>query len=142
MLAGHIDHNFAAVQLTVAGQLDNRFGPAHDGRFAMAVSATNWDEATALVRQTDGKLILGGWVFSGNSSSGDFAAVRLLADGTVDAGFGSAGITIKPMAAGTKDDLAHAIALQPDERIPSVRAVVGGEANGTNRDVALTRLWL
>ncbi|HSW22465.1 MAG TPA: hypothetical protein VLJ62_06850 [Burkholderiaceae bacterium] len=142
VLAGHIGHNFAAVQLTADGQLDNRFGAAHDGRFTMAVSTTNWDEATALVRQSDGKLILGGWVFSGNSSAGDFAAVRLNGDGSIDAGFGNAGVTIKPMAAATKNDLAHAAALQADERIPSVRAIVAGEAGGSNNDVALTRLWL
>jgi hypothetical protein len=46
------------------------------------------------------------------------------------------------MAAGTKNDLAHAAVLQPDARIPSVRAIIAGEANGNNHDVALTRLWL
>jgi len=142
VLAGHIGHNFAAVQLTAAGLLDNRFGPAHDGRFTMAVSPANWDEATALVRQPDGKLILGGWVFPGPGTAGDFATLRLSADGTVDAGFGNAGVTIKPMATGTKSDQAHALALQSDDRIPTVRAILAGEANGSNHDVALTRLWL
>jgi uncharacterized delta-60 repeat protein len=142
VIAGHIGHNFAAVQLTAGGQLDNGFGPGNDGRFVLPVSATNWDEATAVVRQVDGKLIVSGWVYSGNSSAGDFAAVRLGIDGRLDDGFGNAGITIKPMAAGTKNDLAHAAVLQPDERIPSVRAIVAGEANGSNHDVALTRLWL
>jgi uncharacterized delta-60 repeat protein len=142
VLAGHIGHNFAAVQLTTDGQLDSRFGAAHDGRFTQAVSAANWDEATALVRQADGKLILGGWVYAGNSTAGDFATLRLNADGSVDAGYGTAGVTIKPMAAASKNDLAHAAVLQPDERIPSVRAIVAGEANGSNHDVALTRLWL
>jgi len=142
VLAGHIGHNFAAVQLTAAGLLDNRFGPAHDGRFTMAVSPANWDEASALVRQPDGKLILGGWVFPGPGTAGDFATLRLSADGTVDAGFGNAGVTIKPMATGTKSDQAHALALQSDDRIPTVRAILAGEANGSNHDVALTRLWL
>jgi uncharacterized delta-60 repeat protein len=142
VIAGHIGHNFAAVQLGASGQLDNRFGPANDGRFVLPVSAANWDEATAVVRQADGKLILSGWVYSGNSSAGDFAALRLQADGTIDSTFGNAGITIQPMAAGTKNDLAHAAVLQPDTRIPSVRAILAGEANGSNHDVALTRLWL
>jgi uncharacterized delta-60 repeat protein len=142
VLAGHIGHNFAAVQLSADGQLDNRFGPANDGRFVLPLSATNWDEATAVVRQADGKLILSGWVYSGNSSAGDFAALRLQADGKIDSTFGNAGITIQPIAAGTKNDLAHAAVLQPDTRIPSVRAIIAGEANGSNHDVALTRLWL
>jgi uncharacterized delta-60 repeat protein len=142
VIAGHIGHNFAAVQLSASGQLDNGFGPANDGRFVLPVSATNWDEATAVVRQADGKLVLSGWVYSGNSSAGDFAALRLHADGHIDAGFGNAGVTIQPMAAGTKSDLAHAAVLQPDARIPSVRAIIAGEASGSNYDVALTRLWL
>jgi uncharacterized delta-60 repeat protein len=142
VLAGHIGHDFAAVQLTATGQLDNRFGPAHDGRFVLPVSASNWDEATAVVRQADGKLILSGWVYSGASSAGDFGALRLQADGQLDSSFGNAGITIKPMAASTKNDLAHAAVLQPDARIPTVRAIIAGEANGSNHDVALTRLWL
>ena len=34
------------------------------------------------------------------------------------------------------------IVLQADERIPTVRAVVAGEAQDSNRDFALMRLWL
>src|SRR5262245_37885549 len=142
VLAGHIGHGFAAVQLTASGQLDHRFGPANDGRFTNAVSAANWNEAPALVRQADGKLMLTGWVYRGVRTSGDFAALRLNADGRIDASFGTGGVTIKPMAAATKSDLAHAAVLQPDERIPSVRAIIAGEASGSNYDVALTRLWL
>jgi uncharacterized delta-60 repeat protein len=141
VLAGHIHHQFAAAQLTASGQLDARFGAAHDGRVTVDVSPANWDEATALVRQADGKLILGGWVYAGPGTAGDFATLRLEADGSVDVGFGNAGVTVKPMA-GAKNDLAHAATLQADERIPSVRAIVAGEANGSNHDVALTRLWL
>jgi uncharacterized delta-60 repeat protein len=142
VLAGHIGHDFAAVQLTASGQLDNRFGAAADGRFTMSVSPSNWNEATTLVRQADGKLLLGGWAAMGAGSAGDFAVLRLNAEGRVDTGFGNSGVTIKPMAPSAKNDLAHAAVLQSDERIPSVRAIVAGEANDSNHDAALTRLWL
>jgi len=142
VLAGHVGHDFAAAQLTPDGRLDPRFGAARDGRIRHAVSSSNWDEATAIVRQADGRLLLGGWVMSGLGSAGDFAALRLNADGSVDGGFGQAGVTVQPMAAGTRNDMAHGVVLQSDERIPAVRALIGGEASGSNHDFALTRLWL
>jgi uncharacterized delta-60 repeat protein len=139
VIAGHIGHRFAAVQLTAAGQLDPQFGSA--GKFVHAV-VDNWNEAQAVVRQADGKLVLGGWAYSGNGSSGDFAAIRLTAAGQLDSGFAQAGVLITPTAAGTKDDQSHALVLQADERVPSVRAIQAGEANGSNHDFTVLRLWL
>lgn len=57
VVAGQRDHDFAAVRLSVNGALDASFGTA--GRGVYALSTTNWDEATALVQQADGKLLLG-----------------------------------------------------------------------------------
>lgn len=141
VIAGHVGHDYAAVRLTPAGQLDPSFGPARDGRFRHAMSASNWDEATAITRQSDGRLLLGGWVYTGVGTEGDFGVLRLNADGTLDTGFGQAGV-MTHAAAGSKTDMGRAIVLQPDERIPSVRAIVAGEAQDTNRDFALMRLWL
>lgn len=140
VLAGSINNDFAAAQLTPTGTLDGGFGQG--GRFQQGVVPTNWDSATAIVRQADGKLLLGGWAYSGNGSSGDFAALRLLANGTPDAGFGTAGVVIHPTAAGTKNDQAHGLVLQADERVPAVRAIQAGEANGSNHDFSVLRLWL
>lgn len=139
VLAGHIHHRFAAAQLTTTGTLDTSFGTA--GRVEHAVVA-NWNEATALVRQSDGRLLLAGWAYSGNSSSGDFAALRLTAAGTLDPGFASAGVLLRPVATGTRNDQARALALQPDDRVPTVRAFIAGEANDSNHDMVVMRLWL
>jgi uncharacterized delta-60 repeat protein len=139
VIAGQVAHHFAAVQLTPAGALDPAFGTA--GRFEQAI-VPNWNEATALVRQDDGSLILGGWAYTGAGTSGDFAALRLKADGTLDASFGNAGITITATAPGTKDDQGQALLLQPDDRVPTVRAIQAGSANDTNHDFSLIRLWL
>jgi uncharacterized delta-60 repeat protein len=141
VLAGQIDNHFAAVQLTPAGQLDTRFGPAGDGRFEKALT-TNWNSATALVRQQDGKLILGGWAYPGPGTSGDFAAVRLLPNGTLDTGFAEGGVALRPTAAAGKSDNGRALVLQADERVPTVRAIQAGEANGSNNDYAVIRYWL
>ncbi len=140
VLAGAIGNDFAAAQLSASGQLDPGFGTG--GRFTRDVANGNWDSATAIVRQADGKLLLGGWANTGNSSAGDFAALRLLANGTLDAGFGSNGVVIHATASGTKNDQAHGLALQADDRVPAVRAFQAGEANGSNHDFTLIRLWL
>lgn len=139
VIAGQVNHHFAAVQLTASGALDAGFGVG--GRFEQALVG-NWNEATALVRQDDGKLILGGWAYTGAGSSGDFAALRLNADGTLDTGFGSAGVTITATAPGTKDDQGRALVLQADERVSTVRAIQAGPSNDSNHDFALLRLWL
>lgn len=140
VIAGHVGHRFAAAQLTAAGQLDNRFGGG-SGTFEHAL-VPNWNEATALVRQSDGKFVLGGWAYSGNSSAGDFAALRLGADGTLDTDFGVQGVLIAPVAAGTKADEAMGTVLQADDRVPAVRAIQAGKASGSNYDFAVARLWL
>jgi len=140
VLAGGIYNDFAAAQITEAGTLDPMFGQG--GLVTVAVSATNWDNATAVVRQADGKLLLGGWAYSGNSSSADFVALRLLPGGTLDPMFADGGIAIRPVAAGTRSDSARGLVLQSDERVPAVRAILGGEASGSNYDFALLRLWL
>lgn len=140
VLAGSVVNDFAAVQLTAQGTLDPAFGTG--GRFVHAVSAGNWDSATALVRQADGKLVLGGWVYTGNSSAGDFAALRLDAGGRLDASFGTGGVAIHPTAAGTKSDIAHGLVLQADPRVSTVRAIQAGEASGSNYDFSVIRLWL
>ncbi|MFO1330163.1 MAG: hypothetical protein U1F56_22635 [Rubrivivax sp.] len=140
VLAGGIYNDFAAAQLTAAGTLDAGFGQG--GLVTVAVSPTNWDNATAIARQADGKLVLGGWTYAGNSSSADFTALRLTGAGVLDTTFGSGGIAIHPVAQGTRSDSARGLVLQSDERVPAVRAILGGEASGSNYDFALLRLWL
>lgn len=140
VLAGGIYNDFAAAQLTASGALDAGFGQG--GLVTVAVSAANWDNATAVARQADGKLVLGGWAYSGNSSAGDFTAVRLLPGGTLDPLFGDGGIAIRPVAAGTRSDSARGLVLQSDDRVPAVRAILGGESSASNHDFALLRLWL
>jgi len=141
VLAGHRDHDFAAVRLLPDGRPDPAFGTA--GRAIVPVSAGNWDEATALVQQHDGRLLLGGWVYSGNSSSADTVLLRLNADGSRDEAFGPGGIRVTPVAAGHRSDAGRALALQPDERVPVMRVLQAGEAAGaSDLDILLMRHWL
>ncbi|MBX3605463.1 MAG: hypothetical protein KF788_09330 [Piscinibacter sp.] len=140
VLAGQVQNDFALARLNVDGSADAGFGTG--GKVVTALSATNWDGATALVRQADGKLLAGGWVYEGNSSSGNFAVARYSADGALDAGFGSAGIAITPVAAPTRSDSGRALVLQSDERVPTVRVLQAGEASDSGYKFALLRYWL
>ncbi|MFO0584090.1 MAG: hypothetical protein U0229_17595 [Anaeromyxobacter sp.] len=136
--AGHAGHDFALLRLDGAGAPDAGFGTA--GKIVAPVSATNWDEATAVAVQADGRVVAGGWVYSGAGSSADFAVLRFLDDGKPDTAFGTAGRTVTPVA-GAKSDSAHALALQADERVPTTRILLAGGANGANNDFAVSRYW-
>ncbi len=141
VVAGHIGHDFALLRLLADGSADASLG-AGLGRVVTPVSATNWDEAQAVAVQADGKLLLGGWAYAGNSSAGDFALVRYTDAGTLDAAFGTGGVTITPVAPNGHADEAHALALQADPRVPTVRALLGGFASGGDEDFAVVRYWL
>lgn len=66
--------------------------------------------ARSIAVQPDGKIILIGGCFG--ASTGDFCAIRYNHDGTIDAGFGTAGKAVT--ALGLANDTASAVALQPD----------------------------
>lgn len=140
VLAGQVQNDFALAQLNADGSLDTGFGTG--GKLITPVSAGNWDGATALVRQADGKLLAGGWVYEGGSSSGNFALARYSAEGALDAGFGSGGIAITPVAAPTRSDSGRALVLQADPRVSTVRVLQAGEASAGGYRFALLRYWL
>lgn len=139
IVVGDANNDFALLQLKEDGTNDTTFGGS--GAVVTKVSATNWDRATAVIRQADGKVVVGGWVYSGNGSSADFVVARYTTAGMLDTSFGTAGMTITPVAPGTKDDAGRAILLQVDERVPTVRSIVAGSANDANYDFAVTRYW-
>lgn len=136
---GHSHNDVAIVQLGDDGQLDPLFGSG--GKVVTPVNATNWDAAKAIAVDQLGKLAVAGWTYEGNSSSGNFVVLRYLTDGTLDPSFAGTGVVVTPVAAGTKADEAHAIALQADDRVPTMRIVVAGSASTTNSDFAVTRYW-
>jgi uncharacterized delta-60 repeat protein len=139
IVAGHANNDFALLQLKADGTNDTTFGGS--GAVITKVSANNWNTATAVVRQADGKIVVGGWVYAGAGSSADFVVARYTTAGVLDGSFGTAGLTITPVAPGAKDDAGRAILLQIDDRVPTVRSIVAGSANDSNYDFALTRYW-
>jgi len=103
-----------------SGSLDSTFGGT--GK----VSATFGGDESAMALQPDGKIIMVG-------GAGDFIVARYNSDGTLDDGFGNAGLATTDIAGGS--DRALAVALQPDGKI-----VVAGYARvGNNDDFAVVR---
>ncbi|MBX3618588.1 MAG: hypothetical protein KF891_01150 [Rhizobacter sp.] len=139
VLAGMIGNHHALARLTETGVLDGGFGVG--GRVVTPINATNADGAQGLVRQADGKLVTGGWTYTGNSTSADFVTLRYSAAGVLDADWGNNGIAITPVAPATKSDSAYAVALQADDRVPTTRIVLAGSANDANNNFAVTRYW-
>src|SRR5437667_2120863 len=93
------------------GDLDPRFADDGIGR----VQIGSGSQATGLVLQPDGKIVLGGW-----TSDSHTALARYLPDGRLDSTFGSEGIVVGPSGQ------AYSMALQADGKI----LLAGWGANG------------
>ncbi|MGA2750172.1 MAG: hypothetical protein ABSG59_15470 [Verrucomicrobiota bacterium] len=96
---------FALARYNPDGTLDGTFGS--NGKLTTSVG-TNGSGANAVLIQSDGKIVAAG------GGSGGFALVRYNPDGSLDASFGSAGVTITTVSAVNS---ANAMAIQPDGKI-------------------------
>ncbi len=110
--------------ISATGSLDPSFGAG--GLVISALSSKN-DIPSALIIQPDQHILVGG------SSDGNFALARYNPNGTPDTTLNGSGFVTTDFG---KNDLAHAMLLQPDDKI-----VLGGEtdANPTGTDFALAR---
>lgn len=114
------------VAVAAAGDLDPTFG---SGGKVVTDFVGGFDTAYALTIQSDGKIVVAG------QASSDFALARYNRDGSLDAGFGSAGKITTDFFGG--EDAAFSVAVQNDRKI-----VVAGFATKIGletRDFALAR---
>ena len=116
--------DFLVVRYNTNGTPDTTFGT---GGFFTFSLATGTDNASDLVIQPDGKILVCG------TASNDFALIRLNTNGTLDTTFDGDGIVLTPVLAAT--DVARDLALQSDGKI--VQA--GYASNGSNDDFAIVR---
>jgi uncharacterized delta-60 repeat protein len=129
---------FAVARLNADGTLDASFG-AGTGKATFVFDAADFDNAASAVAvQTDGKIVLAG--VHRKAANGDFAVLRLLANGTLDASFGTKGkasIAFDLPDGTSKNDVATSIAIDAAGNI-----IVGGSANGgfSGVDFAIARL--
>jgi len=117
----------ALARFQADGSLDTTFGG--DGMVESPVPAPFSSSATAVGLQSDGKIVVAGTTaFAFNT---DIVVLRYLADGTLDAGFGTGGIVTTDFGS---YEFASQLVIQPDGRI----VVVGG--NGGEGIVVLRYL--
>jgi uncharacterized delta-60 repeat protein len=108
------------------GDPDTTFGTGSVVRTSVGTDA----RATALARDTDGKLLVAG--SASPSGPAEFAVLRYSADGALDGDFGTGGVVTTPIGSG--DAGAEAMVMLADRRI-----VVAGRAMATDDDVAVAR---
>lgn len=120
--------DFALLRLNIDGTADNTFST--DG--IVTTDFGDWDEATSIAIQSDGKIVVAGSAFNG--STFELAMARYNSDGTLDNSFGTAGKVTTDVGFG--DDHANAIAIQPDGKI----LISGGtDASSGSGDFVLVR---
>ena len=130
------DDRFAVARFNTDGTLDGSFGSG--GLVTTPVGAAS-AQASGLVIQPDGKVVVSGTAFFNGATDDDFGLVRYNADGSLDATFGSNGIVTTdfgPIEPGSDApfDRANAVALQPDGKL-----LVVGSTGRLVTDFALAR---
>lgn len=114
------------------GELDATFGM--NGYVATPFSTDEGDWASGVAVQSDGKIVVVGFVIVSNGSA--FALARYTAGGNLDATFGTAGLVTTDLRPGLQDK-GKAVALQADGKIVAVG--FAGVGVGTDTDFALVR---
>ena len=122
----------ALARHTASGTPDPAF--AGGGKVVIDASQTSNgnSEARAVLIQPDGKILVAG--FAGGQFNSEFLLMRLEANGTPDAGFGTLGIVRTPI--GTNEDVANAMVLAPDGSITLAGSAIAADGR---RDFALAR---
>ncbi|EMI18983.1 Pentaxin, partial [Rhodopirellula maiorica SM1] len=107
-------NNFSVVRYNTDGSLDTTF--SSDGKVEIDFAVSSDDVASALIIQTDGKIVLGG------KSNNQFALARLTSSGVLDTTFDTDGLLTTDFGIG--DERISGLAQQSDGKI-----VAAGTAN-------------
>jgi uncharacterized delta-60 repeat protein len=129
---GTFNWDFAVVRYNTNGSLDTSFG----GSGIVITQLTgDYDAATAVAIQADGKIVVAGSRYNETSgSSSSIAVVRYNSNGSLDTSFNGTGIVITSV--GSSRDYAEAVAIQTDGKI----VVAGTSLNASNNlDFAIVR---
>jgi uncharacterized delta-60 repeat protein len=131
-MVGGFDAQFAAARYNVNGTLDTSFGAGNG--FVVRPYADGTSQAKSVAVLSDGSLILAGTRTNFDTFDGDFAAMHLLANGTLDTTFGVAGwASVNLLGSG---DVAESVLVLGDGRL----MLVGQTSTGDQQDIALVRL--
>jgi len=120
--------DFCLARYLPSGALDTTFNTTGN---VIAAIGSDQDAAYALALQPDGKIVVAGACWNGNSN--DFCLARYLPSGALDTSFNTTGTAITHIVSG--NSVATAVALQPDGKI----VAAGHCSNGSNHDFCLAR---
>jgi uncharacterized delta-60 repeat protein len=120
--------DFALARYNRDGKLDPTFGDG--GKVLTTFALNSIDGATALVIQSDGKIVAAGSTRSGPRRQ--FAVARYLPNGSLDPSFDGDGLAVTPVSSG--DDIVFDLAVQPDGKL-----VAAGWSSPGGFDIALAR---
>ncbi|WP_251972473.1 putative Ig domain-containing protein [Sphaerotilus microaerophilus] len=123
------DNDIVLRRLVSDGGVDTDFGAG--GQVSIDYGRGD-DNAAAVALQNDGRIVVVGSTFNG--SNFDVAVARLNGDGSLDNGFGSGGL--RQLVVGSGDEVATAVAVQPDGRI----LIAGSTETASGYDMLLLRL--
>ncbi len=122
--------DYALAMYSSSGQPDNSFSA--DGKLTTDFGAS-FDVAYDLVQQGDGKLVAAGYSYV--FADKDFSIARYSLTGQLDPNFDTDGKNTVDINGSSNDDEAHALTIQPDNKI-----LVGGFAlNGTSQNLGMAR---
>ncbi len=106
--------DFLLVRFLTNGSLDNTFG--NNGIVQLDLATDSYDYARSLAIQSDGKLVVAGFVRLGSVGTNDiFAVARFNPDGSPDDGFGTNGKVFTSLS--PNDDVGQKVLIQPDNKI-------------------------
>lgn len=128
------EDSVVVARLDSHGAIDTGFGDSGTFRWASS-SKADWANGVAL--QSDGKIVVAARIWSFETNTVSFGALRLTSTGHLDNGFDTDGIVTTNFVGQLQpiNNSANQMALQSDGKI----IVVGYASNGSDDDFALTR---
>ncbi len=107
-------YRYSVARLLPNGQIDLTFNGT--GYYVLPqFAAGSDDQCYGVVLQSDGKIVLGGWMKVGGVCK--YSAARLLTNGQLDLTFNGTGYYVLPQFAAGNNDECYAVALQSTEKI-------------------------
>lgn len=131
VVAGAVGASLLVARYDASGTLDTSFGSGGTATVTVQDSA----EATSLLIEPDGKLVVGGQTTDSTADTAAFLVARLNVDGSLDSSFGSGGETT--IQIGTRGTV-RGLALQSDGKIVAVGDTFDQGAGG--HEVGIARL--
>jgi uncharacterized delta-60 repeat protein len=135
---GVTDIDFAIARLNPDGTLDTTFGSNGLRTIGIDQSAPFVDRATAVAIDSLGRIVVAGTATAGTGNDTDFAVVRLLPNGDLDAEFDSDGrqTVAFDVVGGTLEDRAAGVVVDAQNRIVVAGTVAAADAGDFDFGVA------